>query len=958
MWRYHKLIRCFGKVTLGLLWIFMLSIFWNIESASAAPVITVEMQQNVNLDIIPDQFKSVDFPVTVTTNSSNGYNLFLYTAGSTTNMINITNPEFVIPTITLPAGATSVPASSVSGGYAYSADGANFKPAPSPASSGDLVSEMPNVTPNEPNVHTVTFGAKVGTDVRAGDYKQTFIFRVVANNPDFCGSYSICYYGNEDDGTGVMEDQSASSNSKVTLVASNYSRAGYGFAGWNTEPDGWGTNYGPSQAIQTGDLSGSGLKLYANWVASAGNLQDWTGCPAMTVGSVTALTDTRDGNTYAVAKLADGKCWMIENLRLDLSKPSVNITIANTNNPAPDFVTAVANHPTSTNDFCAQETSACLDQVKFNSNNTDRRFTADYTTNDNQSSWYSYGHYYNWYTGTAGRGTSKTTVTGATAGGDICPSGWRLPSAYNKTDDFGALDVALGGTGLDQTTDASSEKYRAYPNNFIYAGEQRTGTAYNRNVSGSYTSASMASGTRINNLWLRPAAVSSTNNTTYKYRGQVIRCIAKEQFTEASVIHYEPNGGTGEIPDEEFVDFSVATAEYNYYTRTGYEFVSWNTKADGTGTVVAEGGALLTAATSMGVEDGDTLTLYAIWRPIFNIVYSGNGADAGSMSSITHSNVGPGTKISLVPSNYSRSGYGFAGWSIDPNAGTKLKNGQSVTVYGPNQSITLNNAFLSNVDSNNNITLYAVWVPPDSSGNNRTMQTFNSSSCAAMSTGSVTALVDVRDNNTYAVTKLADGHCWMMENLRLVPSSTTFSSSNTNNPTTNFISEASSSSSSNTLCNSNTADCFNQIQLNTNDINRSLTASYNKNATNVSWYSYGVKYNWYTATAGNGTYSVNSGTAAGDICPNGWRLPTGGTGGEFSTLTSKNSIMNFPANFILSGDYNNKIPGGRGTFGRWWSATPNGDNAAYRLGINNGASPTPTGSWNKWDGFAVRCIVQ
>lgn len=35
------------------------------------------------------------------------------------------------------------------------------------------------------------------------------------------------------------------------------------------------------------------------------------------LSSVSALTDQRDDQTYAIAKLADGNCWMIENLRLD-----------------------------------------------------------------------------------------------------------------------------------------------------------------------------------------------------------------------------------------------------------------------------------------------------------------------------------------------------------------------------------------------------------------------------------------------------------------------------------------------------------------------------------------------------------------------------------------------------------------------------------------------------------------
>ena len=954
MWRYHKLNRCFGKVTLGLLLIFVLSIFWNLKSAFAAPVITMSIPTDVNLNLIPGYYNSADLQIDITTNSSNGYNLFMYTGSSTTNMISTVNPSFVIPTITLPSGTTSVTSSQVQNGYAYSPDGTNFKPAPAVSGNGDVIAEMPNVTPNATNTHTVTFGAKVGTDVRAGDYTQVFVFKVVANNPDFCGSYSICYYGNDDDGRGTMEDQSASSNSSVTLMASNFSRPGYGFAGWNTDPDGTGTDYGPSQTITTGDLSGLGLRLYAKWIASSGNLQGWNSCPSMNIGDVIALTDTRDNNTYAIAKLADGRCWMIENLRLDLSNPSVTIDANNTNNPTASFITAANNHPASTNDFCAQNNTGCLDNIKFNTNNINRLYAADYATNDNQSSWYSYGVYYNWYAGTAGHGTYAFNHPSASTSGDICPAGWRLPNGYSEDYDFGKLDIALGGTGVEQTTAASSERWRIYPNNYIYSGEQRTGTAYNRDVSGSYTTSSVATDTSVNNLWLRKTAVAPSHNKTYKYRGQPIRCVVKEQYSASNYLHYEANGGTGTMNDRSDVHFTSDHADTNRFTRAHYQFTSWNTKADGTGVVVLEAGPLEAAANSLGLEDGDTLTLYAIWRPVYNILYDANGADAGSMSNVRHNDAQG--KIQLIPPNLMRSGYGFAGWSPDPDAATKLANNQTVKVYGPNQTITVDNTLTSVADSNFNITLYAVWIPAPS-GSGRTMQSFTSSSCASMATNDIVALVDSRDNNTYAVAKLADGHCWMLENLRLVPSSTTFSSSNTNGPTADFISAAPSSSTSNVLCNANNSACMDQIQFNANNLNTSLTPAYNTNNTTSYWLSYGVMYNWYTATAGNGLYSRSSGSATGDICPTGWRLPTGGSSGDYSALTKKGTVTNFPFNFINSGDFNNKVPGGRGTFGRWWSSTATNNNAAYRLGISS-TGATPTGSWNKWDGFAVRCIVK
>ena len=100
----------------------------------------------------------------------------------------------------------------------------------------------------------------------AGVYQNTFVIEIVANLTP-CAEDSICYYGNNDDGDGEMEDQTpVASNSNVMLTPSNFSRPGYGFAGWNTELDGTGTTYGPSQTIAVGDLSEEGLQLYAKWV--------------------------------------------------------------------------------------------------------------------------------------------------------------------------------------------------------------------------------------------------------------------------------------------------------------------------------------------------------------------------------------------------------------------------------------------------------------------------------------------------------------------------------------------------------------------------------------------------------------------------------------------------------------------------------------------------------------------
>ena len=918
---------------------------------------------SVEMDMLPGQFQAESQTITASTSNIAGYTIGLQTTGVSSALINISDNTKTIPTFTLPSGTETIGVNELGNGYGYSLDGgASYYPVPEPGAHAKTLFKT-NI--NGTNSHSLTFGVKVPMTATAGTYENTFLISIVANLEP-CAAESICYFGNGDDGTGETPNQdSIASGSSVMLTPSNFSKTGYGFAGWNTEMDGTGTNYGPSQTITVEDLTQEGLQLYAKWVQSAGDLQGWRGCETMNIGDVTALTDTRDGNTYAVAKYADEKCWMMENLRLDLSDSDVIISTRNTNSPTSDFVNIANTHPASSNSFCTGNNAGCVDSVLHNTNNINRGLTPSYTANNSSSSWYSYGVYYNYYTATAGNGGFSLTTKGAQANGDICPAGWRLPTAYTKSSDFGTLDLRYGGTGLNQTEadgTLASERWRSYPLNYIYSGEQKEASSYNRGNSAGVNSANSYTSTSSYNLWVRAAGVSMTGNNTSKLRGQTVRCVARDTIDIIGNVHYESNGGTGTVADQTNINLATTFASSNQYTRANFKFIGWNTNANGSGIAISENGALDNAAVQLHLVDGDTMTLYAIWQPIYRVVYASNGAGVGSMASIVHED--EPSDFNLVAPNYSRTGYGFAGWSTDANAGTKLLNHESVTVYGANQVVS-NNLLASSADVNNQITLYAVWLPADITD---TMQSFSNTRCSTMNTGEYLALQDERDGNVYAVSKLADEHCWMTENLRLKPSAVTFSATNTNSPTVTFINEAPLSRDSAILCNDDTSACVDQVSFNANNINMGLTASHNTNDNSSSWYSYGVMYGWYTATAGNGNYMMSSGNVAGDICPAGWRLPTGGGSGEFMSLTNavgggnnmmkNNNLLAFPNNFIYSGDFNHDISQGRGTYGRYWSATPNGRVKAFRLGVASTNWVTADGSWNKWDAFAVRCIVK
>lgn len=415
-----------------------------------------------------------------------------------------------------------------------------------------------------------------------------------------CPANNICYKANGNDVVGEMGNESASSNTELTLYASNFSRDDYGFAGWSTEPldlSGMdfdyvlasavsaGKVYGPNANYTPGNISTSGQKMYAIWMPVTygtnrhgvtmeltfqdSGLFDYdiedsddpqTKLDDKPVGYVAALRDERDGQVYAVAKLADGKYWMIENLRLadkDSSNNNIDLDSTNTHNPSTPLTNTwwfstnndndtipTSNHLSATTDptstaWCSANSSNCDDQSMLTTNNT-TLFTSNTASNyDASGNVYSYGNYYNWYSATAGNGKYGSSYGSSyTASGDICPAGWRLPTGKNASGDFGALDIALGGTGAYSNSDTTptgavmSSAYRSYPNNFVYSGY--TGSSFSfRNSYGYYWTASgynsgYAYIMDFNNSFAQPGFNNGGFNggSVYKNAGRTVRCVA------------------------------------------------------------------------------------------------------------------------------------------------------------------------------------------------------------------------------------------------------------------------------------------------------------------------------------------------------------------------------------------------------------------------------------------------
>ena len=214
-------------------------------------------------------------------------------------------------------------------------------------------------------------------------------------------------------------------------------------------------------------------------------------------------------------------------------------------------------------------------------------------------------------------------------------------------------------------------------------------------------------------------------------------------------------------------------------------------------------------------------------------------------------------------------------------------------------------------------------------------------------------LTDTRDGKTYTVKKLADGNIWMTENLKLT--NVTISNADSNLPSGKTVTIPASSTAN--WCTTNSTACDNQLMtLDATDTSISGQSTAQP--------SYGVYYNWYTATATYGTYEMTSGNVSYDICPKGWRLPTGGDFGEFQALFDVG--YNTPAlmmkdtggpHFVLSGYRDGSSTFGQGSDGNYWSSTAINNNYAYYLYLGS-SSVYPADLYSKYFGFSVRCVAK
>ncbi|MCR4649190.1 MAG: DUF4214 domain-containing protein [Lachnospiraceae bacterium] len=147
-------------------------------------------------------------------------------------------------------------------------------------------------------------------------------------------------------------------------------------------------------------------------------------------------------------------------------------------------------------------------------------------------------------------------------------------------------------------------------------------------------------------------------------------------------VKFNPNKGKGKAYTQYYQLDSNSKFTANRFTRSGYKFHSWNTKANGSGTSYADKAA----------AKGKPLVLYAQWKPNkYTVQFDANGG-SGTMAS---QSIKYNTSTALNKNTFTKKGYAFAGWNTKADG--------KGTSYADAAKVKLT------VLNTNKITLYAQW---------------------------------------------------------------------------------------------------------------------------------------------------------------------------------------------------------------------------------------------------------
>ena len=323
------------------------------------------------------------------------------------------------------------------------------------------------------------------------------------------------------------------------------------------------------------------------------------------------ITDVRDHQNYRVAKLRDNRCWILDNMQLDLMTTSLSSLQGNTNasNEALSYLKGVSSRNPSEDPNGKYPTKPVqLGVWNHYEEDYDRSMTVPKIWVDAKDEVYEgdiidvvktakFGVYYNFCAASAGTycygsGTwsgpgveypaegQDRPNTAIDAVGDICPTNWRLPTGiyYDATlrPDGGEWQ-ALYDAYNDDVTAARTAALLTRSGYFDFDGGYYNSQRY----IGYYWSSTFVGPRYVAPLYVYDNFLYSGSDGYRSYAGYPVRCIVTKapKFT----VNFDYNDGFGKMDSQQVSYGKSLKLQANTFTRSGYVFTGWNTEPDGTG---------------------------------------------------------------------------------------------------------------------------------------------------------------------------------------------------------------------------------------------------------------------------------------------------------------------------------------------------------------------------------------
>ena len=475
-------------------------------------------------------------------------------------------------------------------------------------------------------------------------------------------SYKITFNGNG--GTGTMNDMTCECDKTYNLNKNTYTRTGYVFNGWNTKADGTGTSYNDEQSVSNLASSGGKITLYAKWtpitytIAFNGNggtsTMSSVSCTYDSAKTLPTCTFTKTGYSF------DG--W---NTKADGTGISYadKVSVKNLTSTQGGTVTLYAKWKANTY------------TVAFNSNGGTGTINSVSCTYDTAKTLPACTFTKNGYTftgwNTKADGTGTSYAPGASVSNLTSTQGATvtLYAQWSKGS-YTIVFNANNGTGtMNNQVCAFDEEITLSANTYTRTGYTFAG--WNTQSNGNGTSYSDKAS--VKNL------ASSGSMTLYAQWTPITYTIA-----------FNGNGGTSTMSSVSCTYDSAKTLPTCTFTKTGYSFDGWNTKADGTGISYAD----KVSVKNLTSTQGGTVTLYAKWKAnTYTVAFNSNGG-TGTMSSMTGCTYD--NTYYLTDNKFKLTGYMFAGWNTKAD-GTGTSYADCATV--------------ANLATSGTVTLYAQWTP-------------------------------------------------------------------------------------------------------------------------------------------------------------------------------------------------------------------------------------------------------